>query len=78
MIYTIRTTTGREDIVVDLLESRLKAEQGVDIKCVFHPAEIKGYVFVEGYLAAIHKAMVGLMHAKGLISEAHNTITYEF
>ncbi len=72
MIYTIRTTTGREDIVVDLLESRLKAEQGHDIKCVFHPAEIKGYVFVEGSLAGIHKAMAGLMHAKGLMEKPVN------
>ncbi len=72
MIYTIRTTTGREDIVVDLLESRLKAEHGLDIKCVFHPAEIKGYVFVEGNLAGIHKAIVGLMHAKGLMEKPVN------
>ncbi|MBM3303567.1 MAG: transcription elongation factor Spt5 [Candidatus Aenigmarchaeota archaeon] len=69
MIYTIRTTTGREDIVVDLLESRLKAEQGLDIKTIFHPAEIKGYVFIEGNLTSIHKAMVGLMHAKGLMEK---------
>ena len=69
MIYTIRTTTGREDIVVDLLESRLKSEQGLDIKSIFHPAEIKGYVFIEGNLASIHKAAVGLMHAKGLMEK---------
>jgi transcriptional antiterminator NusG len=69
MIYTIRTTTGREDIVVDLLESRLKGEAGLDIKSVFHPAEIKGYVFIEGNLASIHKAVAGLMHAKGLMEK---------
>jgi len=69
MIYTIRTTTGREDIVVDLLESRLKAEQGLGIKTIFHPAEIKGYVFIEGNLTSIHRAMVGLMHAKGLMEK---------
>ena len=69
MIYTIRTTTGREDIVVDLLESRLRSEQGLDIKSIFHPAEIKGYVFIEGNLASIHKAVVGLMHAKGLMEK---------
>ena len=72
MIYTIRTTTGREDIVVDLLESRLRMEQELGIKCVFHPAEIKGYVFVEGSLAGIHKAIAGLMHVKGLMEKPVN------
>jgi transcriptional antiterminator NusG len=71
VIYTIRTTTGREDIVVDLLESRLKAD-GLDIKSVFHPAEIKGYVFIEGSLSSIHKAMVGMMHTKGLMEKPVN------
>ena len=72
MIYTIRTTTGREDIVIDLLESRLRTEKGLDIKCVFHPAEIKGYVFVEGNLASVHKVMVGLMHVKGMMEKPVN------
>ncbi len=71
MIYAIRTTTGREDIVVDLLESRSKPE-GLDIKSIFHPAEIKGYIFIEGNLTSIHKSMVGLMHAKGLMEKPVN------
>jgi len=71
MIYTIRTTTGREDIVVDLLESKIRADS-LDIKSVFHPAEIKGYVFIEGNLVQIHKAMLGLMHAKGLMEKPVN------
>lgn len=72
MIYTIRTTTGREDMVVEMLESRLKTEAGLGIKSVFHPAEIKGYVFAEGGLASIHKAMLGLMHTKGLMEKPVN------
>lgn len=68
MLYTIRTTTGREDIVIDLLSTRIKS-QGSDIKAVFHPAEIKGYVFVEGKLGAIQKAMQGMMHARGMIEK---------
>lgn len=67
-IYTIRTTTGREDVVIDMLESNIKAES-LDIKSVFHPAEIKGYIFVEGGLGSIQKGMRGLMHAKGLIEK---------
>ena len=68
MIYTIRTTSGREDIVIDLLMSRIQANN-LDIKSVFHPAEIKGYVFVEGSLGGVHKAMQGLMHIRGLIAK---------
>lgn len=67
-IYTIRTTSGREDIVIDLLASKIKAEN-LDIKSLFHPAEIKGYVFAEGPLGAIHKAMQGMMHTRGIIEK---------
>jgi len=67
-IYTIRTTSGREDVVIDMLESNVRAE-GTDVKSIFHPAEIKGYIFVEGGLGAIQKSMRGLMHAKGLIEK---------
>jgi transcriptional antiterminator NusG len=67
-IYTMRTTSGREDIVIDLLESKIKAG-GLDIKSVFHPAEIKGYVFIEGSLGAVQKAVQGMMHIRGLIEK---------
>ena len=67
-IYTIRTTSGREDVVIDMLESNVRVDK-TDVKSIFHPAEIKGYVFVEGNLGAIQKSMHGLMHAKGLIEK---------
>jgi transcriptional antiterminator NusG len=66
MIYTLRTTSGREDIVMDMINSRVKAEK-LDVKAVIHPAELKGYIFIEGGTAAIHKALRGVMHTKGLI-----------
>jgi transcriptional antiterminator NusG len=68
MIYIVRTTSGREEIVLDMLGSRVKA-QGLDIKAIFHPAEIKGYIFVEGSLGALEKAIQGVMHIKGLIKK---------
>lgn len=68
MIYTIRTTSGREGIVIDLLTTKI-AGQGIDVKCVFHPAELKGYVFIEGDLNSVHKAIQGLMHARGVIEK---------
>ena len=67
-LYTLRTTSGREDIVIDILETRIKAE-ALDIKSVFHPAEIKGYIFIEGSLGTIHRAIQGMMHVRGLIEK---------
>src|SRR3989338_3319048 len=68
MIYTVRTTSGREDIVVDLLISKVQADN-LDIKSVFHPAEIKGYAFIEGAIGTVHRAVQGLMHSRGLIDK---------
>jgi len=68
MIYTIRTTSGREDIVIDILSSKIRAE-ALDIKALFHAAEVKGYIFIEGDLGAVHKAIHGMMHIRGLIEK---------
>jgi len=66
MIYTLRTTSGREDIVMDMINSRVKADN-LDVQAVIHPAELKGYIFIEGSTGDIHKALRGVMHTKGLI-----------
>ncbi|MCK4714602.1 MAG: transcription elongation factor Spt5 [Candidatus Aenigmarchaeota archaeon] len=68
MIYTLRTTSGREDIVMDMLNSKIKAEN-LDVKAVIHPTELKGYIFIEGSTGDIHKALRGVMHTKGLIEK---------
>jgi len=68
MIYAVRTTSGRENIVIDLLEDSIKAN-GLAINVVVHPAEIKGYIFIEGNLGDIHKAVRGVMHVKGVIEK---------
>jgi transcriptional antiterminator NusG len=68
VIYTIRTTSGREEIVIDILSSKVKAN-ALDIKTLFHPAEIKGYIFAEGSLGSIQKAIQGMMHIRGLIEK---------
>ena len=65
-IYTLRTTSGREDIVIDILTSKIRGE-GLDVKSLFHPAELKGYIFIEGSLGNVHKAIQGMMHIRGLI-----------
>ena len=65
-LYTVRTTSGREDIVIDILSTKIKAE-GLEVYSLFHPAEIKGYVFLEGNLGAIHKAVQGMMHVRSIM-----------
>ena len=67
-IYAIRTTSGREDMVIDIMATKIK-NSGLDVKTVFHPAEIKGYVFAEGTSGAVHKAVQGLMHIRGVIDK---------
>jgi transcriptional antiterminator NusG len=65
-LYTIRTTSGREEIVIDIMSTKIRAE-GLDVAALFHPAEIKGYVFAEGHLGAIHKAAQGMLHVRGVM-----------
>lgn len=67
-IYTLRTTSGREDIVADLIWTKAKNEK-LDIKAILHPAELKGYLFIEGRLGDVHKSIYGLMHIKSLMEK---------
>lgn len=69
MIYTVRTTSGRENIVMDMIYTSVKANN-LDVKSVVHPGELKGYIFVEGRLGEVHKAVHGVMHVKGVIDKA--------
>jgi transcriptional antiterminator NusG len=67
-IFAIRTTSGREDMVIDIIATKVKND-GLEVKSIFHPAEIKGYIFAEGTSGAIHKAVSGLMHIRGVIDK---------
>lgn len=67
-IYTLRTTGGKEDIVTDMMFSKIKAEN-LDVRAVVHPAELKGYIFIEGRVGEIHKAIMGMLHVRGLIEK---------
>lgn len=70
-IYTIRTTSGREDMVVDMLSLNVR-NQALDVKAILHPAELKGYIFAEGNLADIHKAAQGMLHIRSFIEKPIN------
>ena len=47
MIVTVRTTTGRENVVIDSVITRVQNKK-IPIKSLFHPEELRGYFFIEG------------------------------
>lgn len=66
MIYTLRTTVGRENAVVNTLTNKIE-NTGMDIKALLYPAELKGYIFIEGDISAVEKLIQGVPHVRGLI-----------
>lgn len=66
MLYTVKTVVGREDIVLDSIVSKVKIE-GLGVKALVHPEEIKGYIFIEGDLREVEKAVQMIPHVRGLI-----------
>jgi len=66
MISTIRTTVGRENAVIETLANKIK-NMGLAIKSIFHPGELKGYIFLEGEEEVINELIKGVPHVKGII-----------
>jgi transcriptional antiterminator NusG len=66
MITTIRTTVGRENAVIETLMSKAK-NSSLNIKAIFHPGELKGYIFLEGEMDDINDLIRGVPHVKGVI-----------
>ena len=68
MIITIRTTVGRENAVIETLMNKIKNSR-LDVKSIFHPGDLKGYIFLEGELEIINEAIKGVPHVKGIIKK---------
>lgn len=66
MIYTLRTTVGRENAVIETLNNRIK-NTGALVKSILHPGELKGYIFIEGEIEEVEKIMSGVPHIRGII-----------
>lgn len=66
-IVTLRTTTGRESIVIDNIVSRVQGKK-IPLKAVFHTEDLRGYIFVEGEVADVDSAIKGLPHIRGMVS----------
>ena len=66
MIYTVRTTVGRENTVIKNLAIRAKNIEG-EVKALFYPAELKGYVFVEAEFESLEELIRNIPHVRGII-----------
>ncbi|MEA3229515.1 MAG: transcription elongation factor Spt5 [archaeon] len=69
MIFAVRTTVGREKTAVDSINLKNVGSLGV-IKAVFSPAELKGYIFVEGDdKDAVAETLRNVPHVRGVINK---------
>ena len=68
MIVTVRTTVGRENAIIDALVSKIKSNN-LDIRCIFNPGELKGYIFLEGDPEIINETIKTVPHIKGMIKK---------
>ncbi|MBS7646101.1 transcription elongation factor Spt5 [Candidatus Bathyarchaeota archaeon] len=65
MIFAVRTTTGQERTVANLLASRVAA-RGLPVASIFVPEAVRGYIFVEAAGPhVVDEAISGLKHARG-------------
>lgn len=65
-VFTLRTTVGRENAVIETLANKIR-NTGVTVSAILHPDELKGYIFIEGDVVGIEKAIAGVPHIRGLI-----------
>ena len=68
MILTARTTRGREKTAINEMKTRIKNSE-YDVKAVFHPEELKGYVFIEGNENDIRQLSNDIRHLRGVIED---------
>jgi len=68
VILTIRTTTGREKVVIDSLVTQIRNDQ-IPIKSIVYAEDLRGYVFIEGEPENIEQAVKGIPHIRGLINK---------
>lgn len=68
MILTARTTRGREKTAIKEMKTAIK-NKNLAINAVFHPEELKGYIFVEGNESDIRTLANNIRHIRGVIDD---------
>lgn len=68
MILTARTTRGREKTAINTMHTKVKSKN-LDIRAVFHPEDLRGYIFIEGSEADIKQLANNTRNIRGIIDE---------
>src|SRR3989338_1231502 len=69
MIATIRTTSGRENTVLESVSSKI-TKGAIPVKSLLYTEEIRGYIFIEGDINDIEAGIKSIPHVRGLINKA--------
>jgi transcriptional antiterminator NusG len=68
-IYTVVVTSGKEELVADILASEAK-KRNLEIYSIFQIPGIKGYIFVEALNSLeVQRAIIGIRHAKRVMPQ---------
>lgn len=68
-IFTIRTTVGRENVVIDAISTKLGRADAPMVKALVHPEQLKGYIFAEGEVSEVQKIVQDVPHVRGVIQK---------
>ncbi|MDY6788344.1 MAG: transcription elongation factor Spt5 [Candidatus Nanohaloarchaea archaeon] len=68
VLKAVRTTRGREKTVLSSIEARMDNDP-FEIKAIFYPEDLKGYLFIEGEETDIEDLIDGVRHVKGTIEK---------
>jgi len=68
MLYSIKTIVGRENVVLDAIAAKAKANN-LNIKALIRIEEIRGYIFVEGEREDIESIVKTIPQVRGLIKK---------
>jgi len=68
MIVTVRTTMGRENIVLESLAMRIEKRK-LPIMSVFRTEDLRGYIFIEGDAEEVERLVKNAQHVRGIVSK---------
>jgi len=67
-ILSARTTRGREKTAINAMRNQVKTSN-LDINALFHPDDLKGYIFIEGKEQDIRDLVNDSRNARGVLDQ---------
>jgi len=67
-ILSARTTRGREKTAINAMRNQVKTGN-LDINALFHPDDLKGYIFIEGKEQDIRDLVNDSRNARGVLDQ---------